>query len=290
MSQVFKTLQSRHRDLTARSLQETGEVELLQDVRTFLSDARQAGAAVTDAGERSQLRSYMRFMATILSDAGQETPEIGLLPLDRERFPSRRPSDGDLAGKPLWFWMLAGAAALVVVAGLVGVIAFSVTAVSLRPTATAEPATQPPPEPTSTFTPLPIPTPTIRPTVTPLPEISAFRDVTVALGLLSPTEPLLVGAEFDWNTETVYVIFDYQGMQDWQDWSVVWEREGEEVLREDHFGWDVARHGSSGTMWAVYHNEGSVVFPGDYLVALYLEDELQAEATFNVAIYNPPAP
>lgn len=290
MSQVFKTLQSRHRDLTARSIEEAGAVEFLQDVRTFLNDARQAGAVIADAGERGQLRSYMRFMATILSDAGQELPELGLLPIDRERFPSRRPTGGDPADKPVWFWMLVGAAVLVVVAGLVGVVTYSVAAVSMRPTETPESATHTPPPPTSTFTPAPSPTPTIPPTATPVPEISAFENLTVALGMISPNEPLLVGDQFDWNTETVYAIFDYQGMRDWQDWSVVWELDGEEVLLEDHFGWDVERYGSSGTMWAVYHNEGSVVIPGDYTVSLYLEDELQAEVTFNVAVYNPPTP
>jgi hypothetical protein len=290
MSQVFKTLQDRHRDLATRSLKEASAVEFLQDVRTFLSDGRQAGAVVADAGERSQLRSYMRFMATILSDAGQEVPEIGLLPLDRERFPARRPPGNDLAGRPIWFWMLVGAAALVVVAGLVGVVTYSVAAVSMRPTETPEPATSTPPPPTATFTPIPSPTPTIPPTATPLPEIAAFQNLTVALGILSENEPLLVGTQFDWNTETIYAIFDYQGMEYSLDWSVVWEYEGEEVLREDRFGWDVARFGSSGTMWAVYHNEGFVITPGDYTVSAYIEDELQAEVSFNIAVYVPPTP
>ena len=108
--------------------------------------------------------------------------------------------------------------------------------------------------------------------------------------MLGPGEPFLAGEGFDWNSKTIYAIFDYEGMRDEQEWSVVWTRDGLEVSRQDDLSWDVGRDGSSGTRWVVYHNDGFYVFGGDYTVSLYIGDELQAEASFSVGFYPTPTP
>jgi len=291
MSQVFETLRDRYRDLVARTVETVADEDLLEAVRTFLADAREAGEVVADPGERSQLRAYMRFLAAFLHEAGQEVPEIGLLPLDRERWPEGPPAGRPGPGIPAWVWGLTGAAGLVVLAGLVVVAGLAFGAGPLRPPATPLPtATLPPPTPTPrpTSTPTPLPSPTVTPT--PVPPEPAFSDLTIALGMLSPTEPFLVGDEFDWNTRAVYAVFDYAGMRDGLAWSVVWTRNGEEIARESHI-WDLERYGQSGTLWSAYFNpDGNVLWGGDYTVSVYLEGDLEAEASFHIRYYVPRSP
>ena len=108
--------------------------------------------------------------------------------------------------------------------------------------------------------------------------------------MLNPSEPFLVRNEFDWNTKAVCAVFDYTGMQDGLAWSVVWTRNEGEVAREDHL-WDLERDGSQGTHWAAYFNPtGTVLRGGNYTVSLYIEDELQAEASFRIRYYVTPTP
>ena len=286
MSEVFETLQRRYRDLVARSEAGKSDEDLLESIRLFLSDARKAGAMVVDPAERGQLRAYMRFLAALLGEAGQEIPEVDLLPPDRERWPEPPPPPAGTAAVPAWVWGLAGAAALVVLAGLVAVASFSAGAIAVGPTATPLPPTPTPrPSPTPSPTSSPTPTPTPPPTPTPVP--AAFSDLTVALGVLGSGEPFLVGDTFDWNTKAVYAVFDYVGMRDGLEWSVVWTRNGEEVARESHF-WDEGQDGQAGTYWVAYFNpEGTVLRGGDYTVSLYIEGELQAEAAFRIRYYVP---
>lgn len=285
MSQVFEVLQDRYRDLVSRSLTGVNDEPFLESLRIFLSDARQAGAVVADPVERSLLRSYMRFLATLLGEAGDEVPAVELLPLDRERWP-RQPPTASRPGTPVWVWLLVGAAAFVVLAGLAGVVGFwAGRPLAQAPTPTPAPPTATVPPPTPTLAPSPTATP--RPTPTPRPVTPAFSDLTVALGMLSPSEPFLVGDDFDWNTRAVYAVFDYRGMRDGLAWSVVWTRNGEEVARESHF-WDLQRHGSSGTLWVAYFNpDGTLLYGGDYTVSLFIEGQLQAEALFRIRYYVP---
>jgi len=117
MSDLVDILQERYQALVARK--EGGEAgeEFLEDVRIFIADARQAGAAVADLNERSQLRAWMRFLATALYDATGVYPDVTLQPLDRGQLVrpqlerARKPS----RSFPL-AWMLAGGAAAVVIA------------------------------------------------------------------------------------------------------------------------------------------------------------------------------
>ncbi len=117
MSDLVDILQERYQALVARK--EGGEAgeEFLEDVRIFIADARQAGAAVADLNERSQLRAWMRFLATALYDATGVYPDVTLQPLARGQLVrpqlerARKPS----RSFPL-AWMLAGGAAAVVIA------------------------------------------------------------------------------------------------------------------------------------------------------------------------------
>jgi len=285
---VFETLQNRYQDLVAESLGGATDESFLESVHTLLRDIRQAGAVVAHPERRALLRAYMRFLVTLLREAGQEVSGIDLLPLDRERWTVHPPAGQAGPRVPTWVWGLTGAAALVVLAGLVAVAGLSLGAVPLHPTSTPPPVTPTPPPPSPTLTPTPSPTST--PTPTPRPTTPVFSDLTIALGMLSPTEPFLVGNEFDWNTKAIYAVFDYAGMRDGLTWSVVWTRNGEETARENHL-WDVERDGSSGTRWAAYFNpEGTVLRGGDYTVSIYIEDRLQTEASFHIRYYVPPAP
>lgn len=290
MGQVFEVLQNRYRELVRR-LGVPADEALVESLQAFLVDARQGSASVSDPAERSQLRAYMRFVAAALREMGQDTPRIDLLPLDRGRWPVQVAARKE--GLPPWGWMLLGAAALVVVAGLVAAAALGLGALAPRELPTPQPSATPlPPTPlptaTATVTPSPTPTPTATPTPTPMPP-AAFRNPVVALGMLDPGTPFLPGNVFDWNTKSVYVVFDYEGMQEDMPWAVVWRRGGVEIARQE-YRWSPA-DGTSGRRWVVYFEpDGSVLRGGDYTVSLYIGDQWQAEAAFRIRFYVTPTP
>lgn len=288
MDEVFSMLQDRYRDLIARSASGVDE-DLLESIRLFLSDAHQAGAMIADPGQRGQLRAYMRFLATLLAEAGEPIPATDLLPLDQERWPEPERAASARRGTPPWVWAVVGAGIVAILAGLIAVGGVSMGMFPPQPTATPSP---PPPTPSPTPQPSPTPSPTATPTPTPtpVPPPPAFGDITVALGVLSSGEPVLVGDTFDWNTKIVYAVFDFQGMRDGLAWSAVWTRNGQEVARENHL-WDEDRYGRSGTYWvALFNPEGPVLWGGDYTVSLYIEDQLQSEAAFRIRYYVPATP
>jgi hypothetical protein len=143
MSGVFETLQGRYQALVAR--RERGEAgeEFAEDVGAFIADARQAGAAVADLNQRSQLRAWMRFLADALYDATGAYPDLALQPLARGQLarpqPDRRPAPSP--SPPLVWALVGGAAAVVIAAGLVAVGWLS------RPREIAGPTPTPPPVP-----------------------------------------------------------------------------------------------------------------------------------------------
>jgi hypothetical protein len=291
MSEVFETLQDRYHDLVTRSERERDE-SFVEAARSFLSDARQAGAVVADPQERSWLRAAMRYVATLVAEAGYEVPRIDLLPLDRERWPTPPPVQRAPSVLPWWGWVLVGGAALVVLAGLIAAGGLALGAVSAPPTPTPPPPTPtvPTSTPTPTATSTPEPTATPSPTPTPTLVPAMFSDLTVAQGMLDEEQPFLVGDTFDWNTRSVYAVFEYAGMREGAEWAVVWVRNGEEVAREERV-WDVERDGHAGMKWAVYFDEEGNTLPGgNYIVSLYLEDQLEAQANFRISFYIPPPP
>jgi hypothetical protein len=199
---------------------------------------------------------------------------------------------------PWWAWAVTGAAALVVIAGLIAVAGFSMGAFPAAVTPTSAPPSPTLVPPTSTFTPTPVPptstptpVPSPTPTSTPVPPDPAFGNFVVALGVEDPSTPFLTGEVFDWNAKAVYVLFDYEGMQNGPEWSVVWMRNGEEVEREEG-PWDVERYGAEGTRWVVTRAPvvGDVLFGGAYTVTLAIEGDVAGEATFRIQYYATPTP
>ncbi|MDW8069119.1 MAG: hypothetical protein RML46_09415 [Anaerolineae bacterium] len=295
MHPVFESLQRRYQDLMARRGASMPGEDFWESVHLFLEDARQAGRTLTDPGERALLRAYMRYLGILLHERGETPPPIDLLPPERgwqtETLPARRAE----AGFPAWFWGLVGAAIMAIFAGLVTIWSAAGRRVippatplpgQISPTATASAL----PLPTLTPTPSPLPSPTqmpVPPSPSPPPPTPAFSALTIALGVLPTGEPLLVGREFDWNTRAVYAIFDYTGMRKGLPWSAIWTRNGREIARQSGL-WD--REGT-GRAWVVYFNpDGTVLFGGDYTVALYIADQFQTEASFRVRYYIPRTP
>lgn len=291
MNPVFEALQRRYQDLMARSGTPSPGDEFWESIRLFLEDARQAGRALTDPGERALLRAYMRFLAVLLHEHGETPPPVELLPPDRARWAETPPARRAEQGFPAWFWGLVGAAAMAIIAGLAAVLGASGSYFAPQPTALPSPLPATTPAiapPTATPTPVPSPSPTPLPPSSPTPAAPpTFSALTIALGVLPTGEPVLVGNEFDWNTRAVYAIFDYAGMRPGLSWSAVWTRNGREVARQTGL-WD---RESTGRAWVVYFNpDGTVLFGGDYTVSLYIEDELQAQASFRVRYYVPRTP
>ncbi len=293
MNPVFEALHRRYQDLIARSTTPSPGDEFWESIRLFLEDARQAGRVLADPGERALLRAYMRFLAVLLHEHGETPPPIELLPLDRGRWTETPPARRTGQGFPAWFWVLVGAAAMAVIAGLTAVLGASGGYFIPQPTALPSPlpATTPvivPPTATPMPTPTPSPSPTPTPSPSPTPSIPpTFSALTVALGVLPTGEPVLVGNEFDWNTRAVYAIFDYTGMQPGLPWSAIWTRNGREIARQTGL-WD---REEAGRAWVVYFNpDGTVLFGGDYTVSLYIEDQLQAQTSFRIRYYVPRTP
>lgn len=119
---------------------------------------------------------------------------------------------------------------------------------------------------------------------------AAFGEITVAQGVMPDGTPILTSQDdsFDWNTKSVYAIFDYVGMSDGLRWTAIWMRDDEEVSRQAHF-WDGAAVGTTGTHWVAYYDESTWVLPeGSYTVTLHIEDEVQSTASFEIIRYTPP--
>ena len=117
----------------------------------------------------------------------------------------------------------------------------------------------------------------------------AFDALSVALGIQPDGDPILTEPDnvFDWNTKSVYGVFEYTGMRDDVRWAVVWMRNQQEVAREEHF-WDVDSDGAEGVRWVVYYDEDRRVLPGgQYSVTLYIDDVAQRAAEFRILYYVP---
>jgi len=119
MSDLFDILQERYQALVAGKTErdEAGQEEFLEDVRTFIADARQAGAGIADLDERSQLRTCMRFLADTLYDATGAYPDVTLQPLARGHLVRPEPrGEPQATPAPSLAWMLLGGATTVVIA------------------------------------------------------------------------------------------------------------------------------------------------------------------------------
>ncbi len=93
------------------------------------------------------------------------------------------------------------------------------------------------------------------------------------------------GAEdtFPAGTEEVYAIWDYSSMSPADKIRRIWFRDDQIWLTREE-GWNWGEYDSDGTLRdiSIYDNEGSGLEPATYRLQLYVNDELQQEATFIV--------
>jgi hypothetical protein len=88
---------------------------------------------------------------------------------------------------------------------------------------------------------------------------------------------------FPGGTDEVYALWDYTGMSPADNIRRIWFRDDEIWLTREE-GWEWGEYGGEGTMRdiSVYDNEGSGLAAATYRLQLYVNDELQQEATFVV--------
>ncbi len=154
-------------------------------------------------------------------------------------------------------------------------------AVSPSPTLAAveEAGTRPAPSPTHTRPPLITPTPTAAPARSPTtPPGASFTFITFALGVTESREPVMPGQTFSLPLERpVYAFFRFAEMQNGVPWKVVW-RKGAVELAADVFQWEWGRYG---TAYVFFLPPGGFE-AGIYSLRLYIDEELQFEASFEV--------
>lgn len=79
MTAILDELNARHQELV--NLSETADAsEVIPQAQEFLKQLAQAGAAVADALQRSQLRALIRFWSSFIYDHTGQFPEVRLLP------------------------------------------------------------------------------------------------------------------------------------------------------------------------------------------------------------------
>jgi hypothetical protein len=116
--------------------------------------------------------------------------------------------------------------------------------------------------------------------------------ITLAQGMDNDTQPFGVGDSFPYGIRALYAVFDYMGMTDGLEWSVVWTRVGTEVAKQSGH-WNTATDGSEGIRWVVYREPAvTLLRGGSYSVTLYITDTdtLQRSVDFTIWIPVTPTP
>lgn len=88
---------------------------------------------------------------------------------------------------------------------------------------------------------------------------------------------------FPAGTDEIFALWEYSGMSPTDNIRRIWFRDDQIWLTREE-GWNWGEYGSNGTMRdiSVYDDEGSGLASATYRLQLYVNDELQAEATFVV--------
>jgi hypothetical protein len=255
MSNLFSTLQKQYQSLIAR--QESGETgdEFLEDVKVFVSDAKKAGATISDLNERSQLRAWMRFLSNVLYDAVGVYPDITLQPLDRPYPTQPVQVEKTPAALPLPWMLVGGAAVIVIAVGLV-VIGWLSYPKDNRASPTPTPTT-------------PVPTPTPAPLAshilvgTELDESGALRMATDVF-CMGVSEIIAELALVDVAPETIW------------HWEV---RRGSEVVKtwpEAHWGEDARQ------VVPIVAGGAEGIAPGQYELLVYVGQQVVGARAFRV--------
>jgi len=261
MSQVFKTLQERYQRLLARTEKDELEKDVLEEMRTFIADAQRAGAAVADLNERSQLRSWLRFLANVLYDASGVYPDTSLEPLARGKLVAPQPKrEKEQILLPPLGWALVGGAVMVIIVGLLLMIQ--------RPAYRAEAAPTPAPTPSST------PKPT-----TPAGEVAVGLGKDSAGGLALQTELFCAGT-----TELMARFTAPAPLPANAQWGWKLARGGRTVATESPLGWET---GSASRAVRVTAPDGESFEAGQYEITFLIDDRPAATRAFEVLAEEP---
>ena len=141
------------------------------------------------------------------------------------------------------------------------------TTVPDTPTATATLE----PEPTATRQPSPTTTP--QPTLTAAPTLG---EIIFAPDITADYEPLQPGLFFTSGITRVHAIFEYHGMSPNQTWERVWTYNDRELARSSG-SWTET---GSGLFDYAIDNGGDPLPPGDYLLQIFVDGELQTLGMF----------
>lgn len=138
------------------------------------------------------------------------------------------------------------------------------------------------PTPTHTWVPSPTPTPQVTPTPTSRPVTRApgasLTFITFAQGVTESNEPLMPSQTFSLPLEKpIYAFFRFAEMENGTPWRAVW-RKGTVALADDQFLWQWGRYGTA----YVYFLPPGGFDAGSYSLQLYIGDDLQFEASFEV--------
>jgi hypothetical protein len=245
MTDLFNTLQDQYQTLIARMEKGESDEQFLKDARSFISDAKRAGATISDLNERSQLRAWMRFLASVLYDATGVYPDITLQPLTEGQLigPKPEPSERPPAPRGLAWTLLGGAA--------VAIIAVSLAAVGWMSQWTS-------PRPAESPTPIPAPTPT-----------PALFVIDAAVGAqLAPSGALEMPTDtFCLGTSEIVADLTIEGIKPGMEWWWEVQRDGETIDAQPAAPW--GQEAQRATVHILTGGSGGVE-PGHYDLLVYV--------------------
>lgn len=252
MKDLLKTFQLRHQEKLEQLQREEVKGSLLEELQTFISDLRQAGAKVPDPARRGQLRAMLHFWGNIVYDHTGVYPETTLQPPD----PSLAvPTEASAPPKitPL-AWAMIGIAAIAMMALIL------ISSQSLWPGSQS-----------------PTPTPTISPTPTARPPI--FAQLAVGNDLTEEGTLALTTDIFCKGVTEIIAEFRLEGVQldtMWR-WEVL--HEGEVVASKPVTPWGQSQDYI--TVSALSGDEAGIE-PGQYEMLVYANGQVVSTKTFQV--------
>ena len=248
MNDLLNTFQRRHQEKLGQL--KRGEVDevFLDQIRALITNLRQSGAVIANPAKRGQLRALMHFWGNVVYDHTGIYPDTTLQPLDPTRAPP--PDEPPRRPSPPLAWMLAGGAAVIVIA--VGLVAIGWMSYPHNGA---------------------IPTPT--PTPTPMPFVSR---VAVGTELDAGGVLKLAADTFCLGVPEVVAEFALEGVEPETVWRWEVQREGEVVAAQPAAPWGgEAQH----TIHALAGGPQGVE-PGRYDLLIYVGQQVVGVHSFQV--------
>jgi len=252
MSDLLDVFQRRHQEKLGQLKRDQVDEAFLDDVHALIANLRQAGAGIANPAKRGQLRALMHFWGNVVYDHTGVYPDTMLQPLDPTRAPP--PEEPPRHPMPPLAWMLAGGAAVIVIA--VGLVAIGWMS---RPRDGA----------------IPTPVPTPMPTPMPAPFVSH-----VAIGAeLDASGVLKVATDtFCLGSPEVVAEFALEGVDPGTGWRWEVQREGKVVDAQPAAPWGVeTRH----TIHVLTGGPEGVE-PGQYELLIYVGEQVVGVCSFQV--------